>query len=723
MYRQELPEIVMISSQPRLHRVLALAASLLALASPSAAAPTGDSGDDLLLPQRVAELTQSLAEGLVAQFADALRVFDPAAGVVDWSEVGASVVSILLVIVPTIALFVVLRIAERPLFRRAGAWVEERSGARALGRRGLAMFGAALSDLAVIVAAWLAGYALALFVLGATGEMDPRQSLFLNAFLLLETIKAVVRILFAPRYHALRLLPVPDEEAAYWNAWIARLTDFVGYGLLLVVPVVGMDIAEGLAAMVSLAVVVIGLVWAVTIIRQNRERVRGRFEALAADSELTFNRIVFGTLARAWHLLAIVYFIALAIIIQLRPEDALVLMFQATVQTLLTLAIGTALYVALSHVVTRPMHIPAATRDRLPGLEERLNAFVPAGIHALRALIVLLILASLLDAWHLFDFFAWVTSDAGIGFLTRIISVALIVLVAAVLWVVFASWIDHTLSSDTGSGAPSARHKTLLTLLRSAVAVVLIILTTLVVLSELGINITPLLAGAGVFGLAIGFGAQKLVQDIITGVFIQVEDAINTGDVVTAGGITGVVERLTIRSVALRDLSGTLHIIPFSSVDSVSNFMRGFAFHVGEYGIAYREDIDEAIAALQSAFEELRNDPDWSEHILEDLEVSGVTALANSSVNVRVRIKTAPGMQWAIGRAYNRLVKRHLDAAGIEIPFPHMTLYFGENKDGSAPPAHLRILDQPPASGGEKPPRGKRKKNEQSDDTHEEPDQ
>jgi small conductance mechanosensitive channel len=196
-----------------------------------------------------------------------------------------------------------------------------------------------------------------------------------------------------------------------------------------------------------------------------------------------------------------------------------------------------------------------------------------------------------------------------------------------------------------------------------------------------------------VLGLAIGFGAQKLVQDIITGVFIQVENAMNTGDVVTAGGITGVAERLSIRSVGLRDLSGTYHIVPFSSVDTVSNFMRDFAFHVGEYGIAYGEDIDEAVTHLRAAFDELAADPEYADDILEPLEVSGVTALAESSVNIRVRIKTAPGLQWGIGRAYNRLVKRHFDAAGIEIPFPHTTVYFGESKDGRTPAANLRMVE------------------------------
>ena len=240
---------------------------------------------------------------------------------------------------------------------------------------------------------------------------------------------------------------------------------------------------------------------------------------------------------------------------------------------------------------------------------------------------------------------------------------------------------------------PTARAKTLLTIFRNAAAIALIIMTVMIVLAEIGVNIGPLLAGAGVLGLAIGFGAQKLVQDVITGVFIQMENAINAGDIVTAGGITGTAEKLTIRSLGLRDLSGTYHMIPFSAVDTVSNFMREFAYHVGEYGVAYRENTDEVIVHLREAFAELMADPEQREKILiDELEVHGVTALADSSVNIRVRIKTLPGTQWGVGRAYNRLVKQHLDAAGIEIPFPHMTIYFGQDKDGSAPPAPLKMV-------------------------------
>jgi small conductance mechanosensitive channel len=219
----------------------------------------------------------------------------------------------------------------------------------------------------------------------------------------------------------------------------------------------------------------------------------------------------------------------------------------------------------------------------------------------------------------------------------------------------------------------------------------------MIALSELGLNIGPLIASAGVLGLAIGFGAQKLVQDVITGVFIQLENAMNVGDVVTVGGITGVVEKLTIRSVALRDLQGTVHVIPFSSVDMVSNFMKGFSFHVADLGIAYREDVADGKAAMEAAFDELAADPELGSDVIGPMEWFGVNELGDSAVVLRARIRTRPGKQWGVGRAFNELVKRHCDARGVEIPFPHLTVWFGEGKDGTAPPAHIA---GPPAAGG-----------------------
>nr|WP_281374146.1 mechanosensitive ion channel domain-containing protein [Rhizobium rhizolycopersici] len=293
----------------------------------------------------------------------------------------------------------------------------------------------------------------------------------------------------------------------------------------------------------------------------------------------------------------------------------------------------------------------------------------------------------------IFDLAALLQSRLGLAFTGAIASVCLILLVAYICWLALTSWVDYRLNPAFGSIA-TARESTLLTLLRNAATIAIVVIALMFSLSQMGLDIAPLLASAGVIGLAIGFGAQKLVQDVINGVFIQLENAINVGDVITVGGTTGTVERLTIRSVSLRDVQGAYHIISFSSVDMVTNLMRDFSYHVGDVGIAYREDVEEARAALFDAFEELRGDPDLNGVILGDMEWFGVQQLADSAVIVRVRIKTLPGKQWGVGRALNGAVKRVFDARGIEIPFPHQTLYFGVDKHGNAPPAFLSMKEQ-----------------------------
>ena len=284
-------------------------------------------------------------------------------------------------------------------------------------------------------------------------------------------------------------------------------------------------------------------------------------------------------------------------------------MLRATLHSAATVVLGILTMVMITRAIAGGVTLPAGIKDRLPRLEHRVNELVPNILNVLRLGVFVVVITAVGQAWGLFDPGDWLASDAGRAVARSLVSVALTLLVAALLWLALSSWIEFRLNPHRAR-QPGPRVRTLLALLRNAATVVIATVTFMLVLSEVGVNIAPLLAGAGVLGLAVGFGAQKLVQDIITGAFIQFENAINEGEVVTVAGINGTVEHLTIRSVGLRDLQGVYHIIPFSSVDSVSNFMRGFGYHVAEIGIAYRENIDEARALMHEAFDELRQDPE-----------------------------------------------------------------------------------------------------------------
>jgi moderate conductance mechanosensitive channel len=236
------------------------------------------------------------------------------------------------------------------------------------------------------------------------------------------------------------------------------------------------------------------------------------------------------------------------------------------------------------------------------------------------------------------------------------------------------------------------QHKRLETLgrvFRYTTAVLITLITGMLVLSELGISIAPVLASAGVVGLAIGFGAQSLVKDYFTGLFLLLENQVHQGDVVEVAGLGGLVEEVTLRHIRLRDYEGSVHFIPNSAVTTVTNRSRGYAYALVDIGIAYREDVEEVFGVIRKVATEIRADDTLGPLILEDLDLAGVDAWADSAVMIRFRIKVLPLQQWTVKRAFLLRLKKEFDRLGIEIPFPHVTLYPGQAKDGSAPHLHL----------------------------------
>lgn len=220
----------------------------------------------------------------------------------------------------------------------------------------------------------------------------------------------------------------------------------------------------------------------------------------------------------------------------------------------------------------------------------------------------------------------------------------------------------------------AAQVRTLAPVLTGVSTTTLIIVATMMTLSEVGVEIGPLLAGAGIIGLAIGFGAQTIVKDFLTGIFLIIEDAVSVGDVVMIADFGGVVEEMSIRTIKLRDFDGTLHIFPYSEAQVIHNRTKSFSFAVFNLSIDYSSDIAKALDIMKYVGQSLRQDDEFKPMILEDIEVVGVDALADSAVMLKARIKTAPGKQWSVQRAYLQRVKMAFDEAGIEIPFPHLKL-------------------------------------------------
>jgi small-conductance mechanosensitive channel len=235
-------------------------------------------------------------------------------------------------------------------------------------------------------------------------------------------------------------------------------------------------------------------------------------------------------------------------------------------------------------------------------------------------------------------------------------------------------------------GARAKRVTTLVGLLRTLALVAIWGVAIVIVLAQLGLDVTPILAGAGIVGLAVGFGAQNLVRDVISGFFLVLENQVRVGDVAVVNGTGGLVEAITFRTIVLRDLAGVVHVFPNGAITTLSNMTMGWSAYVLDVGVAYKEDTDAVVAVMEEVARGLARDPAYAAAILDPLEVFGVDDFGDSAVTIKARIKTRPIEQWRVGREYRRRLKKAFDSRGIEIPFPHHALYAGE---ASKP---LRIL-------------------------------
>jgi small conductance mechanosensitive channel len=219
------------------------------------------------------------------------------------------------------------------------------------------------------------------------------------------------------------------------------------------------------------------------------------------------------------------------------------------------------------------------------------------------------------------------------------------------------------------------RMKTLSAIVSSALKVAIYIVGILMILPELGINIGPILAGVGVLGLAIGFGAQNLVRDIVTGFFIILENQYAVGDVIQIGGVSGVVEDISIRVTVLRDVQGVVHYVPNGQITVVDNMTKIWSRALVEIDVAYGENVDRVMEVIRETCEEIRRDPQWAGILLDDFEIPGIERLDASSVAIRVMVKTKPLEQWNMMREMRKRFKNKFDEAGIEIPFPQHSVW------------------------------------------------
>ncbi len=272
-----------------------------------------------------------------------------------------------------------------------------------------------------------------------------------------------------------------------------------------------------------------------------------------------------------------------------------------------------------------------------------------------------------------------------------IVVIVIITLVALKLVRIIPNKILATFSKKAMEEEARKRVETLNSLLNYILSATVLGIALIMILGEFGIAIGPILAAAGIAGVAIGFGAQHLVQDVISGFFILIDDQIRVGDVVQTAGKGGLVEKVNLRMTVLRDLAGNVHYIRNGQIDIVTNMTQDYSRFVFDIGVAYRENVDEVIEVIKEVDESLRNDPEYKDDILEPIEVLGLDQFGDSAIIIKARTKTKPIKQWRIGREFNRRLKIAFDEKNIEIPFPHVTLYMGQDKKGEAAPINVAL--------------------------------
>lgn len=278
------------------------------------------------------------------------------------------------------------------------------------------------------------------------------------------------------------------------------------------------------------------------------------------------------------------------------------------------------------------------------------------------------------------------------AFLEPVLSI-LVILVLASIVVRLSGRVERVMRTMMAerlqSREEAMRIDTLARVLRYAVSVIVWIVAGMLVLSELGISIAPILGAAGVAGIAIGFGAQSLVKDYFTGIILLLENQVRVGDVIEAAGIGGLVEEVTLRYVRLRDYDGNVHFVPNGTITHITSRSREFAYSVIDVGVAYREEMDRVLEQMRAVGIEMRSDPRFGPKILEEIEIVGVERWDDSAVILRCRFKVLPLEQWSTRREYLRRLKKAFDEHGIEIPYPHLTLYAGAAAGRSPLPVEL----------------------------------
>jgi small conductance mechanosensitive channel len=520
--------------------------------------------------------------------------------------------------------------------------------------------------------------------------------LFSVLFLYRLTIE-LFRLLLSPEDRATRILPLSDENAQYGWVWLLRFavytafyTAFIRFIWISTVSVSALSFIRGILLMIFPVMITIFLLQIAKEIKIRLDMTQDN-EQEEAKEEKKFRLWAL----RYWPIPSIAYVWAIFIFLLSNFQKGFRYLFLATMETIVTILALSLTFLLVSWMFKRFFTLNEKVSARFPGLEEKTNRYIIITKKALRVILVIIALGVMAQIWGI-PISTYIASKTSATIILRALAIGITIgVVIAVMET--SQFLSTYMLKELRKGKKreiTQKRKTLIPVINTAIKIAAGFIGGIIILDRLGVNTTPILAGAGIVGLAVGFGAQTLVKDLINGLFILFEESIRVGDFAALGKNEGIVESVGLRKIILRDLYGNVHVIPNSAVAALTNMSKEFSRSVIDIGVAYKENVDEVIEILKQVAEEMQDDPEYGKNILEPLEVFGLHKFDDSAVVIRVRLKTKPLKQWGLKREYNRRVKKRFDELGIEIPFPHRTLYVGEPKKGPAYPLHVRMEEQ-----------------------------
>ncbi len=477
----------------------------------------------------------------------------------------------------------------------------------------------------------------------------------------------VMRLIVSPGEPRLRLLAVSDEGAvtlARWTNFIL-LVGVVGVGFTSFARLFGLPYAgeNALQKLISLAV---HLMLIAAVLRSRRpvaQWLRGSSETSGLVTPLR------KWLAGIWAIVAIAWIVGMWLVRDIAEQDGLLPLLKDGADSVLVLIAARLLYILSLGSLERLIHVAPEWDDKLPGIGGRLRYYAASIRFVFRLVLAVCGLLLLLHIWGWDGGHFLLASDWARPLLATARNIAGILAFGALVWELCNLALYHRLAQLDAMGASSRliRLRTVMPIARTALIVVLLVVISLAVLSQLGINVAPLLAGAGIAGIAIGFGSQKLVQDVITGLFLLLDNAIQVGDSVTAAGLTGTVEHLTLRSLQLRGGDGAVHFIPFSAVTSVSNTNRGKALASWKFEFPAKADLAQIIAVLTEAGDMLQKNQNLVPFLLGPLVINGLEEITGETLVVSANVPCLPSGKDKVAYEFRRLMLEDLRSAGIEL--------------------------------------------------------